>query len=271
MNNSFSIEETGILLHSLPAEKLDLHLAWVGDSFRVSVCGSETGEVIYLRYYTFHQIHQFSDALADLKSIVATEVLFSGNYRKVKIGVSGKIELTPKDFYQEEENRISGKLLNGEIIGSITPNNTEIEFYNAFFKNAEFELLPLKWLEQIFPQGDSSTSSASIAQKLFVQIDGSLLHIAYFSEVNTLQFYNSFEFRTFEDFAYFTNLVTESLELNRAELELVLSGDVAQQSQIYNVAYTYFQAVSFLQSNKVVYSSLFSSYPKHQNIALFSL
>ncbi|HEY0261422.1 MAG TPA: DUF3822 family protein [Chitinophagales bacterium] len=261
MSKTYSIDEVGILPNS--SQTLDLHLAWIDNSFRVSVCKSESNEVIYFRHYSFQQIQQFSDVLSDLKAIVSSDVLFGGNYLKVKIGISGRMELTPKEFFKAEENSISGKLSNGEIVGSITPDNSEIEFYGAFFADTEFELLPLKWLEQIFPQGN--------AKKLFVQIDGNLLHIARFSEANKLQFYNTFEFKTFEDFAYFTNLVAESLELNRAETELVLSGDVAQPSKVYDAAFTYFQTVSFLQNNAVAYSALFSTYPKHQNIALFSL
>lgn len=263
MQQLYTINETGIMLHSLPVETLELRMAWVDNSFRVCVCGSETDEVIFFRHYSFLQTHSFSDALADLKAIVATDVLFSGKFRSVKIGVSGRMELTPQQYYKVEENTVTGELQNGQIIGSLAFETTQQEFYNAFFSNIIIELLPLKWLDIVFPQGS--------AEKLFVQIDGNLLHIAYFRALDKLQFYNSFEFRTAEDFAYFTNLVTESLGLKRTETELVLSGDVAQPSKIYDMAFTYFQNVSFLHNTKLIYSALFSTYPKHQNIALFSM
>lgn len=251
------------MLHSLPVETLELRMAWVDNSFRVCVCGSETDEVIFFRHYSFLQTHSFSDALADLKAIVATDVLFAGKFRSVKVGVSGRMELAPQQYYKAEENTVTGELQNGQIIGSLAFETTQQEFYNAFFSNVIIELLPLKWLEVVFPQGS--------AEKLFVQIDGNLLHIVYFRALDKLQFYNSFEFRTAEDFAYFTNLVAESLGLKRTETELVLSGDVAQPSKIYDMAFTYFQNVSFLHNTKLVYSALFSTYPKHQNIALFSI
>lgn len=264
MKHSYTIDETGIMLHSLPTEKLDLLLAWLDNSFRVCVCGNQPNEIIFFRHYTFHQTHNFNDALHELKAIVSSDVLFANVYRQVKIGISGRMELTPKDFYKNTEAlHISSEIATGEIVGAIAIDHAVQEFYNAFFPNAHYELLPLKWLEYVSPKGD--------AQKLFVQIDGNLLHIAYFRAPDKLQFYNTFEFKASEDFAYFTNLVAQNLELKGDETELVLSGDVAQPSKIYDIAFAYFQKILFLQNNTVEYSSLFTNYPKHQNIALFSL
>lgn len=264
MKHAYTIDETGIMLHSLPTEKLDLLLAWVDNSFRACICGTQSNEIIFFRHYTFHQTHRFEDALHELKAIVSSDVLFANVYRQVKIGISGRMELMPKKFHKTTEAlHISSEIATAEIVGVIAIDYAVQEFYNAFFPNAQYELLPIKWLEYIFPIGD--------AKKIFVQIDGNLLHIAHFKAPDQLYFYNTFEFKTAEDFAYFINWVADNLQLKGEETELILSGDVAQPSKIYDMAFAYFQKISFLKNTTVEYSSLFTNYPKHQNLALFSL
>ncbi|MBL7800999.1 MAG: DUF3822 family protein [Chitinophagales bacterium] len=264
MKQTYTIDEIGILLSAMPEGSFDLCLAFIENSFRVCVRGADSGELIYYRQYSFLQITRFSDALHEMKEIVATEVLFANGYKHIKIGITGRAELTPLEFYKPQgPGYLSSTWDELQVVGSLPIDEALQEFYAAFFPTATYHVLPLQWMKLVAAQATPA--------KLFVHIDAHLLYVFYALSPSEIRFFNTFDFRSPEDFAYYTNLIAQELHINREATELVLSGDVAFPSQLYNISYTYFQKVSFLESPAVVLSKLFAQYPKHQNIHLFSL
>ena len=264
VKQTYTIDEIGILLSAMPEGSFDLCLAFIENSFRVCVRGADSGELIYYRQYSFLQITRFSDALHEMKEIVATDVLFANGYKHIKIGITGRAELTPLEFYKPQgPGYLSSTWDELQVVGSLPIDESLQEFYAAFFPTATYHVLPLQWMKLVAAQATPA--------KLFVHIDAHLLYVFYALSPSEIRFFNTFDFRSPEDFAYYTNLIAQELHINREATELVLSGDVAFPSQLYNISYTYFQKVSFLESPAVVLSKLFAQYPKHQNIHLFSL
>ena len=63
------------------------------------------------------------------------------------------------------------------------------------------------------------------------------MQLLYFS-LNTLRFYNTFDFRSEDELAYFTSFVTEELNLKPQNITLVVSGDViAGDKNLIRLAY----------------------------------
>jgi len=264
MKQTYTIDELGIQLNSMPTGSFNLCVAWVENSFRVCVQGAESREILYYRQYNFLQITSFKDALHELKEIVSTDVLFSDSYKSIKIGVGGRMELTPKEFATEVlPAHLQQDWPGMDIMATIPFDEALREFYDAFFPKAQYVILPLQWIMQAVEHATE--------KKFFVQIDAYFMSVFYATSPKDILFFNTFEFKTFEDFAYYSNLIAQELQINREETELVLSGDVVYPSKVYDTAYMYFRKVSFLETDAVVYSKLLAAYPKHQNIHLFSL
>ncbi len=60
---------------------------------------------------------------------------------------------------------------------------------------------------------------------------------------------NSFTCQTKEDFIYYLLFTAEQLELDPLELELILLGKITENSDYYQMAYTYIKNVSFLNTS----------------------
>jgi hypothetical protein len=74
-------------------------------------------------------------------------------------------------------------------------------------------------------------------------------------------FFNSFQFVTTEDVAYYTLLVCETLKLNPEEITLKLCGEIEKKSAIYALLYKYIRNIEFLNSHRTFkYSGGFSHY-----------
>lgn len=264
MSLSYAIQEWGVMLNGMPAGSFDIHVAWIGNSFRAAVKTAENKELVFFRTYTFADNTQFEDVLQELKAIVSTDVLFANVYREVKVGLLERAQLYPFDFFEEDKHEtISQRIANGTLIVAQPIQHKQLEFYNAFFPSATLHILSATWLDRILPRASS--------HKLFVQIDYHLMYVAYALDEKSPQFFNSFEFKTAEDFGYYINLVVQELKLDRSQLEVVFSGDLVRASKLYDMAYTYFQSVSFLAIDELPFSSLFKLYLRHQNIHLFTL
>ncbi len=264
MSLSYAIQEWGVMLNGMPAGSFDLHLAWIGNSFRAAVKTAERRELVFFRTYTFADNTRFEDVLQEVKAIVSTDVLFANVYREVKVGLLERAQLYPLSFFVEDKSEtISQPIADSALIVAQPIQHKQLEFYNAFFPTATLRVLSATWLDMVLPRASS--------QKLFVQIDFHLMYVAYALDEYSPQFFNSFEFKTVEDFAYYINLVVQELQLDRTELELVFSGDLVRTSKLYDMAFTYFQSVSFLTIEELPFSSLFNHFPRHQNLHLFTL
>jgi hypothetical protein len=264
VKNAYNIEETGVMLYSMPQGSFDLYLAWIGNSFRVVVKNATSGEIIFLRVYNFQNAVTFKDAASDLKSIVATDVLFADTYHNIRIGLAGRAELMPSMYYSKPTNEFfAQKLTQGDITAFLLLNHEEMEFYSAFFPKATYTILSAAWLELLLPKAE--------AHKLFVHVSHHTLWVAYAENKEKINFFSTFEFKAAEDFAYYTNLVAVELKMDRTKTTIVLSGDLTKDSALQKMAYTYFQQVVFFEETKASFSRLFDNYPRHQNIDLFSL
>jgi hypothetical protein len=77
-------------------------------------------------------------------------------------------------------------------------------------------------------------------------------------------FFNSFQFVTTEDVAYYTLLVCETLKLNPEEITLKLCGEIEKKSAIYALLYKYIRNIEFINSHRTFkYSGGFSPLPSH--------
>src|SRR5690625_4598269 len=85
-------------------------------------------------------------------------------------------------------------------------------------------------------------------------------------EENELILCNSFDYFSAEDFVYYILFVFEQLKLNPDQLNLCLSGEIDEDSEIYELLYTYVRNISFFagKHNLVFEQEKLRSAPAHQ-------
>jgi hypothetical protein len=66
---------------------------------------------------------------------------------------------------------------------------------------------------------------------------------------NKLILYNTFEYKTKEDFVYYILFTAEQLKLNPEKFPLVLIGAISKENDLYKIAYTYVRNVLIHESS----------------------
>ena len=69
---------------------------------------------------------------------------------------------------------------------------------------------------------------------------------------NKLELYNSFSFKTKEDFIYYILFVAEQLNLNPEEFQLLLLGDIEKESELYAIAFQYVRNIDFYKEHSTI-------------------
>src|SRR5690606_37286047 len=118
---------------------------------------------------------------------------------------------------------------------------------NYFFdKYGEFEYrhcVSVLVEEFLKASGDSRT-----AAKVYLNRNASGYDLVI-TKNGKLLFGNSFMCDTKEDFIYYLLFTAEQLELDPETFELILLGNITENSDYYNIAFTYVRNISFLETS----------------------
>ena len=82
---------------------------------------------------------------------------------------------------------------------------------------------------------------------LFVHVEQSRMYLVAISE-SKLQLYNSFSYRTKEDFVYYILFAAEQLGMDPESFELILTGAIDKDSELYRLAYKYVRNISLIEN-----------------------
>ena len=81
-------------------------------------------------------------------------------------------------------------------------------------------------------------------------------------ENGKLLLYNTFEYKTKEDFIYFLLFTVEQLKSDPETLQLYFSGQITEDSELYTIAYTYIRHIQFIDP-KHTFKFAAQSKPNH--------
>lgn len=152
-------------------------------------------------------------------------------------------------------------------LGSYLKYNVKV-FESDFFTFDALENYPINnvyvpyvninnFLLDIFPDFEYKHSSSILVEKLldlskndddkqmFVHFEEKSFEIIVVQNQKLL-FYNSFDFTTKEDFAYYLLFTVEQLGMNPEFFTLKLLGNIAKEGELFEIAYTYVRNVSLL-------------------------
>jgi hypothetical protein len=168
------------------------------------------------------------DELAHPKQLID---LLSATYKKVIIGLpAAGLTLVPKSLYSEdhvadfarfldvkENEKVFAQILHDQNIIIYKTNSALVDVVERFgLQNTVYTAQG--WIKAI-------EKSNPADNKLFLEIGKNTVQFLHLSGGN-LRFYNTFEFKSEDELAYFTTFVTGELNLRAQETTLVLSGDI---------------------------------------------
>ena len=112
-------------------------------------------------------------------------------------------------------------------------------------------------------------SKNDVSQNMFVHVAKTHFEIVVIQN-QKLVLFNSFEYRTAEDFLYYLLFTAEQLHLNPESFKLVILGDCTDQDAIYQKAYQYVRNTSLLDVSDLQKSNTFSAQENRTHFILFN-
>lgn len=160
----------------------------------------------------------------NLSTFVPT-ALFDEEYLGSYLQFNTKVFET--DFFAYDE--LGNYEMNNVYIPYVNLNNYFIDQFGTFdYKHANTVLV--KKLLDVSKNNEES--------KMFVHVSDSHFEIVVIQN-QKLQLYNTFEYKTPEDFIYYILFTAEQLHLNPESFKLELLGKISEGDSLYNIAYKY--------------------------------
>ena len=150
--------------------------------------------------------------------------------------------------------------MNNVFIPFVNINNFFIDQFGTFDYKHSNSILIVKLLDY---------SKNNDQKKMFVHKSDSHFEIIVVQNQKLLLF-NSFDYKTPEDFLYFILFTAEQLQLNPENFELELIGSISEDDAYYKIAFKYIRNISLFDVNDLRWSNYFSEAENRQHFILFN-
>lgn len=156
-----------------------------------------------------------------------------GNYLQynVKVFESDFFAFDPLEKYQ----------INNVYVPYVNINNFLVDVFSGFEYKHHSSILVEKLLDWSKNNDD---------KQMFVHFEETSFEIIVVQNQKLL-FYNAFDFSTQEDFAYYLLFAVEQLGMNPEFFTLKLLGHIAEEGELFRIAYTYVRNVSLLDVSRL--------------------
>lgn len=191
----------------------------------------------------------------NLSTFVPT-ALFDENFLGSYLQYNTKVFET--DFFAFDE--ITNYQMNAVYIPYVNINNFFIDQFGSFdYKHAN-TILVSKLLD---------ASKNNDTKKMIVHFNPGHFEIIVIQNQKLLLF-NSFEYKTPEDFIYYLLFTAEQLNMNPESFQLELLGAISEEDDFYKIAFKYIRNVSFFDVTNLQKSNTFSRAQNQQHFILFN-
>ena len=232
--------------------KLSIQVSLSGLSF--CVLNKPSKRILHHSYIAFNKIVPPIEVLKQLKEHLSSNKLFQQDFKDVTVIHDNALAtLVPKSLFNKNNLsdylKFNSKILNNdfitfdelsqnEIINVYVPyvniNNFIFDTYGTFEYNHYSTLL----INTLFEIHDGSANAS-----MYVNIRSNHFEIVILKNKELILF-NSFEYKTEEDFVYYILFTAEQLLLDPETFPLTLMGKINKNDALYNAAYTYVREVS---------------------------
>ncbi len=247
-----------------------------------TVYNPEKNKFIGIESYNFSDIESINMLPSYLGKVLNNRPSFGFPYSQVFFLYQNKFStLIPQPLFSEESKNlylgfnqpfqencriVNDTLRNNEAINIYYLPNMVVEKVKDFWPNVKILHFSTALIESL-----SINFKNKVDQKtIFVNLRNDCFDIVYFKE-NKLSYYNSFDFRTKEDFIYFLLITIDQLSLNPEDVNLILSGLIDKVDDCYRMVHQYIKNYSFIARNdNFSYSYILDELHSHQYFALFN-
>ncbi len=257
------------------SEIFELSIQFSLDGFSFCIYDNENNKLIALESYAFQELDDYRQLSSEINDLVSGKALLRKSYKKINIIFeSPKSTLIPFPLFKKSEIQsylqFNHKVEDWENIRF--DKLTNLEAYNIY----TFPECINKTIKENFTFAKISNFSSSLIESLLIKYKNQNLENKVFVNLRSnvfdiiiiegtkLKLFNSFRFRTKEDFAYFLLFVLEQLKLNPEEIELIFTGAIEKSSNLYEIIYKYIRNINFIEQNDLFrYSYVFDNIPSH--------
>jgi hypothetical protein len=229
------------------------------DGFSFCILDQKESSIEKLKQFSFKDHSPTPEKLLkNVKDLFAQEKDLQKRYRSVLISHVNQLSaLVPKPLFDETKMKdyiryssktydhdyiVYDEIINHDMINVYIPfvnvNNFFLERFGSF-EYKHFSTILITTLLHTFKFSEHPHMFAHLAEKHF-----EIVIIAN----NKLLLYNSYTYESKEDFIYYILFTAEQLGLNPENFELILSGSIVKESELFKMAYTYVRKVSLLEN-----------------------
>ena len=253
----------------------DYHLSiQIGkDELAYRVLDKDRNEVIVLESFTLQNNETFLQEEI-LSKLINQNKILQYKYQQVFIIFDAtKATLVPVSLYEQANNadylKLVSNLADDDLI--FTDYVQSLDAMNIYSLPKKLHEVITKTFDNLVVKHCSTTLiETSILQ--FKNQENEVIianvHLNYFDVLvlkgKNLLLYNTFEFKTKEDFVYYVLFIYDQLKLNPEINELLLTGEVAENSPLHAFLYKYIRFVKFGKRNEhLKFSYGFSTLPEN--------
>lgn len=270
-------------LQKADSENYKLSIQLSLDGFFFCLFNEAQNKFLSIESVTFRNVKNAENFCTLFENYFQNHSWLNLSYKRVNVLFeSSNSTLIPTPLYDEKEKENYTKL-NFSLTDDLEIRTDKLANVDAYkIYTVPIEIIDL--LNKLFP-GCFLYSHAGILiesllvlnknqplhKRCYVNVRNSYLDIII-SEGRKLLYYNSFNYKTKEDFIYYLIFVLDQLKLNPEEIELVLSGYIDKNSKLFELVYKYVRNVSFPQlATSYKYSYIFNDIPAHHYFNLLNL
>jgi len=267
-------------LNNLNESHLSIQLSLDGFSF--CIINKTLNEVTALYTYTFPNNSPTPEKhLDNVIEVFKKEKLLNRRYHTVNITHVNELStLVPKALFVPEQIKsyikYSSKVYkNDYIVHDPLVNHDMMNVYIPFvninnFLLEKFGAFEYKHFSTVLVENLMNTYKFSERPHMFVNICDEHFEIVIIAN-SKLLLYNSYKYQTKEDFIYYVLFTAEQLKLDTEKFELIFSGNIDKESEIYKIAYTYVRNISLIEiRSKYSFQSNFTEKIKRSNFTLLN-
>ncbi|AOW19560.1 DUF3822 family protein [Urechidicola croceus] len=209
---------------------------------------------------------------------IKNKILRNAKFQSVNVTHCNSLStFVPEPFFNVENLasylKYNIKVLSNDFIAYDTIENTEIvNVYVPFvhinnFLFDKFGSFEYKHSSSVLVETLLKKYTNSDKTHFFVNVENDEFQIIVLKR-KKLEFYNSFNFKTKEDFIYYILFTAEQLNLNPEEFQLTLIGEIEKESELYSIVFQYVRSVDFIEYKNPFLTEFETS--NHSNFTLLN-
>nr|NQU90000.1 DUF3822 family protein [Bacteroidota bacterium] len=261
--------------------KLSLQLSLNGFSF--CLFDTERSKLSGLEAYKFQGIVSTAEFKGVFDSLISGSAWLKLSYSSTQAIIeSPKTTLIPQPLFDTEhidahlkfnhpvgiEDTISfDRLPTLDAVNVFACPTSLYELINTWFPDSKTHHFASPLIESLLIRNKNREDG----YHLYVHVREDFFDIVILNR-NRLIFYNMFNYRSHNDFAYYIIYVIEQMKLNPETVDVILLGEISRNTRNFEILYKYVRNIGFLKrSEDFQYSYVFNDIREYQYYTLLNL